>query len=249
MGACVPRQGPGRWRSGGSSNRSGRCVRRAPSRPIGLDGYAPRSGPRGDQFERGVRTGIGEQSCALADDDGIGDQAQLVDQVVGEQPSDEDTAAGHQQFAVLLRLQITDGLGDVADQDTRARPLRVGEAGRYNVLGPAVQRGANRARHHIGERPPGSGEDLVRPPAEQKRGRGAVDLVDMVPGFGIDKWNDPSAAVEAAPAILVRSAQPLHHAVHRDVRRRRQPHVVVTSPNNGRGTPDSCWLDRLIGRD
>src|SRR5688572_26319549 len=57
----------------------------------------------------------------------------------------------------------------------------------------------------------------------------------MVPGFGIDKRNGPSAAVEAAAAILVRSAQPLHHAVHRDVGRRRQSHVVVTSPNNGCG--------------
>jgi hypothetical protein len=98
--------------------------------PIGLDGYAPRSAPRGDRFERGVRTGIREQPCALADHDGIGEQVELVDQAVGEQPSDEDTAAGHQQFAVLLRLQITDGRGDVAGQDTRARPPRVGEAGR-----------------------------------------------------------------------------------------------------------------------
>src|SRR3982074_139211 len=101
----------------------GGCVLRAASRPISLDGYAPGSGPRVDQLERGVRTGIGEQPCALADDDGIGEQLELVDQVVGEQPSDEGTAAGHQQFAVLLRLQITDPRSDVAGQDTRARPL------------------------------------------------------------------------------------------------------------------------------
>src|SRR5207237_6785972 len=72
----------------------GRCVLRAPSRPISLDGYAPGSGPRGDQIERDVRTGIGEQPYALADDDGISEQVELIDQVVGEQPSDEDTAAG-----------------------------------------------------------------------------------------------------------------------------------------------------------
>ena len=72
--------------------------------------------------QRDVRTGIGEQPCALADDDGIGEQVELVDQVVGEQPSDEGTAAGHQQFAVLLRLQITDGRGDVAGQDTSCPP-------------------------------------------------------------------------------------------------------------------------------
>src|SRR5205823_13716392 len=67
------------------------------------------------------------------------------------------------------------------------------------------------------------------------RGRTAVDLVDMFPGFGIDKWWSPSAAVEAASAIFVRSTQPLHHAVDRDVGRGRQPHVVGTSLNNRRG--------------
>src|SRR4030081_2785270 len=201
-----------------------------PKRPISLDGYAPGSGPRVDQIESVVRTGIGEQPCALAEDDGIDDQVELVDQVVGEQPSDEDTAAWHQQLAVLLRLQIADGRGDVAGQDTRARPLRIGEAGRCHVLGPAVQCHADWPLGHIDHRSPGAGEDLVRPPAEEERGRTAVDLVDVIPGFGIDKWWSPAAAVEAASAIFVRSTQPLHHAVHRDVGRHRQSHVVVTLP-------------------
>src|SRR5258708_12952297 len=72
--------------------------------------------------------------------------------------------------------------------------------------------------------PPGAGKDLVRPRAEQKRGRAAVDLVDMVPGFGIEKWNGPSAALESAPAVLVRPAESLHHSVDRDVRGDRQFH-------------------------
>src|SRR5437879_13180376 len=94
----------------------GLYVLRTPARPIGLDGDAPGSGPRVDQVERGVRTGIREQPCALAEDDGIDDQVELVDQVVDEQPSDEDTAAWHQQFAVLLCLQTADGCGEVAGQ-------------------------------------------------------------------------------------------------------------------------------------
>src|ERR1700730_12815438 len=109
-----------------------------PKRPISLEGYAPGSGPRVDQAESRVRTGIGEHTCALAEDDGVDDQVELVDQVVGEQPSDEGTAAWHQQRAVLLSLQITDGGGDVAGQDTRARPLRGGEAGRCPGLVAAV---------------------------------------------------------------------------------------------------------------
>src|SRR5439155_25104473 len=69
-------------------------VLRTPERSIGLDGDAPGCGPRADQVERNVRTGIGEQSCALADDEGIGEQVELVDQAVGERPSDEGAAAG-----------------------------------------------------------------------------------------------------------------------------------------------------------
>src|SRR2546428_3350672 len=126
-----------------------------------------------------------------------------------------------------MRLQITDGRGDVAVQDSRARPLRIGEAGRCHVLGPAVQRGGDRARARIGHRSPGAGENLVGPPAKEKRGRAAVDLVEIVPGFGVEKWYGPSAALEAAAAILVRSAQPLHHTVHRDVGRGRQFHVAA----------------------
>src|SRR5207302_8008520 len=108
----------------------------------------------------------------------------------------------------LMPLQITDSRGDFAVQDSRARPLRVGEAGRCHVLGPAVQRGGDRVRARIGHRSPVAGEDLVRPPAKEERGRAAVDLVQIVPGFGVEEWYGPSAALEAAAAILVRSAQP-----------------------------------------
>src|SRR5437870_4094497 len=103
----------------------GRYVLRAPpKRPISLNRYAPRGRTRVDQIERAVRTGIREEPRALADDHGIDDEVELVDQVSGEQPSEEDTAAGHKQVALLLRLQITDGQGDVARQDSRPRPQR-----------------------------------------------------------------------------------------------------------------------------
>src|SRR6267154_328311 len=46
----------------------------------------------------------------------------------------------------------------------------------------------------------------------------------MIPGFGIEKWNGPSAALESAPAVLVRPAESLHHSVDRDVRGDRQFH-------------------------
>src|SRR5438874_9639193 len=208
--------------------RGGYVLRAPPKRPISLNRYAPGGRTRVDQIQRAVRTGIREEPRALAYDHGIDDEVELVNQVIGEQPSWEDTAAGHKQVALLLRLQITDGQGDVARQDSRARPLRVGEGARCHVLVPAIQCGADRACGHFGYRSPGAGEDLVRPTAEEERGCTTVDLIEIVPCFGVDKGRRPSAAIEAATAILARSAQPLHYAVHRDVGRRRQLHVVVT---------------------
>ena len=76
----------------------GRYVLRAPpKRPVSLNGYAAGGSTRADQIERAVRAGIWEQPRALADDQGIDEDVELIDQVIGEQPSEEDTAAGHKQ--------------------------------------------------------------------------------------------------------------------------------------------------------
>src|SRR5438552_17454646 len=208
--------------------RGGYVLRAPPKRPISLNRYAPGGRTRVARIQRAVRTGIREEPRALAYDHGIDDEVELVDQVIGEQPSEEDTAAGHKQVALLLRLQITDGHGDVARRGSRARTLRVGEGGRCRVVGLAVQCGAVRACGHFGYRSPGAGEDLVCPTAEEERGCTAVDMIQIVRCFGVDKGRCPSAAIEAATTILVRSTQPLNYAVHRDVGRRRQPHIVVT---------------------
>src|ERR687892_1121276 len=92
--------GPRRDSSPLDSWRGGRCryVLRAPGRPVDLDRYPRRSGPRFHQVERCVRAGVGEQPRALADDHGIGEQGELVDQVVVEQPADQAAAAVHLQL-------------------------------------------------------------------------------------------------------------------------------------------------------
>src|ERR1044071_397145 len=126
-------------------------VLRAPATgPISLDRYASGGRARADKVESAVRTGIREQPRALADDHRIDDEVELVDQLLGQQPSEEDAAARHQQAAALLRLQITHRAGDIALEESRARPLRVGQGGRCHVLGPAVQCGADRAGGHFG---------------------------------------------------------------------------------------------------
>src|SRR5205814_556438 len=77
---------------------SGRLVR-APGDPIDLDRHAAGGRLRFDQFECPVWTGVREQPCALADDHGKSEQVHLVDEMVLEQPPEQDAAAVHLQLA------------------------------------------------------------------------------------------------------------------------------------------------------
>ena len=57
-----------------------------------------------------------------------------------EQPAGQGAAAVHLQLSSRLGFQLADGHRDVSGEDGRVRPLRVGERGRCDVLGPRVQR-------------------------------------------------------------------------------------------------------------
>src|ERR1700728_1854992 len=74
---------------------SGRRVPRSPGWPVDLDRHALRVDPRLDQVEREIRTGLGEQPRALAENHGNDDQRHLVDQIVLKQPPDQDATAVH----------------------------------------------------------------------------------------------------------------------------------------------------------
>src|ERR1700704_3486212 len=207
-----------------ASGRGGGCGRilRAPAWPVDLDRYALRSGPGVDQVERYVRAGAGEQPRALADDNGEGEQGDLVDKLVLEQPPDQSAAALHLQLASRLGFQLADGGREVTGEDGRVRPPRVGERGRCDVLGLRVQGRPDRAVARIFPRSPGAGEDLVGPAAEQERVGPLEDLVHDRPGFVVEVG--PSAALEYAALVLVRPAGPLHHSVNGDLRGGRQFH-------------------------
>src|SRR4029453_17814291 len=131
-----------------------------------------------------------------ADDHGEGEQVDLVDEVVVEQPPEQGAAAVHLQLASRLGLQLANGSRDVTGADGRVRPLRVEGCGRCHVLGPRVQRRPDRAVARIVPRSPGAGEDLVGAPAEQERVGALVDLVHDRPGFVVEVG--PSVALEYA---------------------------------------------------
>ncbi len=109
------------------SPRDSGGVLRAPSGPIGLARDALREGSRVDEVEREIRAGVGEQPRALADDHRADEQAELVEELVLEQPPDQSAAAVHLQLAPRPGLELTDGRREVAGEDGRAGPLRVGE--------------------------------------------------------------------------------------------------------------------------
>jgi hypothetical protein len=152
----------------------------------------------------------------LADDHRVDQKGDLVDKLVVEQPADQGAAAVHLQLPSPLGFQLADGRRDVSGEDGRVRPLRVGERGRCHVLGPRVQRrcdGVARICHHS----PVAGKDLLGPPAEQEGLGALVDLVEERRGLVVEERRSPSAALESAPAVLIRRAEPLHHSVDGDV--------------------------------
>src|SRR5437867_5655931 len=72
----------------------------------------------------------------------------------------------------------------------------------------------------------GAGEDLVGLPTEQERVGALVDLVEIGRGLIVvlEERQGPSAALEPAPAVLIRPAESLHDSIDGDVRDGRQLH-------------------------
>src|SRR5262249_32523606 len=178
------------------------CILRAPGRPIDLERYALREGPRFDQVKRHVRAGGGEQPRALADDYRDDEQIHLIDQVVLQQPPGQGAAAVHLQLTGRPGLQLADGRGEVTGQHGRIRPPRLGERGRRDVLGPGVQGICDEAAARI-HRAPVAGEALVGPAAEQECAGALVHLVDERPSLVVEVPDRPSVALESGHAFLL----------------------------------------------
>src|SRR5438876_1863249 len=212
-----------------ASGRRGVCILRAPGGPVDLDRHPAGGGPRFDQFERTVPAGVREQPRALADDHGIREQGDLVDQLLVDEPADKLAAAVHLQLTRRLGFQLADGRRTVTGEDGRLRPARFGERGRGHVLGLRVQRRPDRAVTRIWPHSPGAGEDLVGPPAEQERVGALEDPVEERIGLVDEQRRGPSAALESAPAVLVRPADSLHNSIDGNVRDGRQFHGFVLS--------------------
>jgi hypothetical protein len=216
---------PGRSSSAApTSPASAGGILRAPRGPVDLDRHALRVGSRFDQVKCHVRAGAGEQPRALAENHRDDEQGHLVDQVVLEQPADQDTAAVYLQLTRRLGLQLADGDCEVIGQDGRVRPARFGERDRGDVLGVSFNT-TPMGWARISSMLPGAGEELVGPPAEQERVGALVGPGDQRPGLVVARPLGPSAALESVPAVLIRrAAVSLHHSVDGNLRHDRQFH-------------------------
>ena len=126
-------------------------------------------------------------------------------------------------IASRLGFRLADGGGDVSGEDGHVRPLRVGEHGRCQVLGPlfnATAMGSPGSARYL----PGSRQRSRRSAGRRGRLGTLEDLGDEHLGLVVEERQGPSAAVESATAVLIRPAEALHHAVDRDMRGGRQFH-------------------------
>src|SRR5262249_30331224 len=126
------------WASPPSRSRRLNSLRLRLFRPLGPRGLKPRSPLRlvgGDDDAVCARLGAEEpQSCscvraeelvAVADEQRVDPEAQLVEQAVVEQRLAERAMAVHDEIAVALLLELADRGGDVAADDGRLHPGRL----------------------------------------------------------------------------------------------------------------------------
>src|SRR5258708_6641142 len=106
-----PTAGTGRSSGASPTSRASvGCILRAPGRPVDLERYALREGSRFDQVKRYVRTVVGEQPRALADDHRDDEQIHLVDEVVLDQPPGQAPPPSHLHLTPRLALPLPDAL-------------------------------------------------------------------------------------------------------------------------------------------
>src|SRR6201747_2721340 len=177
---------------------------------VGEDRDAGANRLRVGQLQRRLLGALAEQALAAAEDDREDHQPQLVDQAVREQAPHQLGAAGDQDHAVDLALDLGDLLGEVAGEHRRVVPLPRLERGGDDVL---------RHRIHLVGEPgvvahprPGGGKALVGATAQQLR-LGLVELVELelvalVPA--LDREGP------AGVLVVLASARRLDHSVQRD---------------------------------
>lgn len=91
------------------------------------------------QFEGRWNRPVPKQSLSASYDKREDSEPVLVDEVLGEQRLDQIVASLHEDYVPALRLEILDGLSDVAREECRVVPLHRLEGSGGDVFGHLVQ--------------------------------------------------------------------------------------------------------------
>src|SRR5699024_5701020 len=135
---------------------------------------------------------------AATDDDGELDHPVLVDQPGPVQRLHQLPRAVHLQLLPRPLLERANGGDDVvADERDGVVPRRVGEGGRYDVLGPGVEGGGDDVVG-VGDLWPVGSHDVVGPAAVEQLGGAGEPVGDDAAEVLVDVGDGPASAVEAA---------------------------------------------------
>src|SRR5947208_5096143 len=134
----MPARSSDYWASAVSVTARSTSITAPVSRPSGLvpedeDPGVP-DRPRFEQAERLRGRGLAKQSLAASEHDREHHQPELVDEVVLDQHLDERGAAGDEELARDLLLELRDFGGDVAVKPRRVAPRQLLQGRRDDVL-------------------------------------------------------------------------------------------------------------------
>ena len=111
-----------------------------------------------------------------------------------------------------LLLEPSDGCCDLPAQQRGVVPFRFVKRSRGDVFLHAVQLGCDRIVR-IGDARPVGGKDLVGPAAKEERVGSHRLLDDELAHHLVPVFHRPTALLEAAIAVFVGAARPLHHSI------------------------------------
>ena len=129
-------------------------------------------------MQRPLGAVAGQEALTAAEHEGDDHQPEAVDEIVLHEALCQPAAADDVEVGAVLRLQLSNRVLDAALENVSVLPVeRVGKRGRRDVLRQLVQRAGERLLVVACVRPV-TGEELVRPAAEEEAAGRSVAVDD-----------------------------------------------------------------------
>jgi hypothetical protein len=192
--------------------------------------------PDSDVLEPTIRSPVGgkavaEETFTRAEQDREDPEPVFVDEALTDERPCEPAAPVDLELAAAIGLETFDLGDEIAGDDRRWPPRRVGEGRRHDVLRQRVEVPGEHVTR-VGDVRPVRRQHLVAPASEEDAA-GLLDPLDRErSGRRIHVGDQPAAHLEAATAVFVGGSGALHHAIHRRERRQHQSSHTDTPLNS-----------------